>query len=436
MQSINQAGEAEKPKDQLACFQEVLPNHKIRALARESGAEDQRRRKLVIEMFFWLMVVGFGPGNEMKLKAIGDLFSIARLQAGETKEKAGISKEALSEQLSDRPWTFFRAVFDEIWFRMVHREEILLEEMRVFLVDATAVQVAMGLISHFPGNAAGKGKVWAGIKLHMRYGFFNHLPEIVGLTAQIRHEVSVNFLVPAGKAALYIFDLGYWKYDLFCSILERGQHFISRCKSTANPLILGIYQGQSEWIGKRLKDIRLTGKVIDLQINLSSANVSNPRLPYTLRLVGIWNGSTQSWRLYITSLCDPLAFAPGTIFELYRLRWQIEIFFRNLKHVLQIDHFLSTSENGIRIQIYAAMIFHLLTCLVMKDAAQSSRLPLVDFSFPYCAHILNLCLSYNLFGLWSDPQHTYTILLMAVSIMGLRPNRTRKPLYLIPPALS
>jgi putative transposase len=303
-------------------------------------------------------------------------------------------------------------------------------------VDATAIQVAMGLISHFPGNTVGKGKEWAGIKLHMRYGLFNHLPEIVDLTAQIRHEVTVNFLVPAGKAALYIFDLGYWKYDLFGSILERGQHFISRCKSTANPLILGIYQGQVEWIGKRLKDIQLTGKVIDLLINLSSANVSNPRLPHTLRLVGRWNESTQSWRLYITSLCDPLAFAPGAIFELYRLRWQIEIFFRNLKHVLQINHFLSTSENGIRIQIYAAMIFHLLTCLVMKEAAHSSGQPLENFSFPYCAHILDLCLSYNLFGLWSDSQHIHTVLLQVVSIMGLRPNRSRKPLYLNSPGLS
>jgi putative transposase len=272
MESINQAGQTEKPKDQLSCFQEVVPNHKIHALARENGAEDQRRRKLPIEIFFWLMVVIVGPGNELKLKAIGDLLSIARLQAGEPKEKAGISKEALSEQLSGRPWRFFEAVFDEIWFRIAHGEEILLEEMRVFLVDATAIQVAMGLISHFPGNSVGKGRVWAGIKLHLRYGLFNHLPEIVDLTAQIRHEVTVNFLVPAGKAALYIFDLGYWKYDLFCSILERGQHFISRCKSTANPLILGIYQGQVGWIGKRLKDIHLTGKVIDLQINLSSAS--------------------------------------------------------------------------------------------------------------------------------------------------------------------
>jgi hypothetical protein len=319
---------------------------------------------------------------------------------------------------------------------MAHQGEILIDDLRVFLVDASAVQVAMGLISHFPGNAIRGGKVWAGMKLHLRYGLFNHLPEIVDLTAQIRHEVTVNFLVPSGKAALYIFDLGYWKYDLFRSILERGQHFISRCKSTANPLILGIYQGQTEWIGKRLKDIHLTGKVIDLRINLSSANVSNPRLSYTLRLIGRWNESTQSWYLYLTSLCDPLAFAPGAIFALYRLRWQIEIFFRNLKCVLQIDHFLSTSENGIRIQIYAAMIFYLLTRLVMKEAGQTSGQPLEDFSFPYCAQILSICLSSSLFRLWSDNHAILTVLLEAVSIMGLRPNRHRRPLYLYPPGLS
>lgn len=422
MTSINQ-DEREGKTNQVREFEQVLGRHQIQAIAKRNGVEDQRRRKLPIEVFLWLIILGVGPGGELSLKAIGNKLHLARLAAGVEEKQASISKEALSEHFRECSWKIFKAVFDELWLRIGQGKQILIEEMRVMLVDATAIQVALCLMSRFAGNRTEKRPTWAGIKLHFRYELFTGLPDLVELTAQIRHEVTVNFLLPAGQPILYVFDLGYWKYELFGQILGRGQHFISRCKSIANPLILAVYQGDPTWVGKRFKTIACSGQMIDLLINLGSANLSNPQLAHPLRLVGTWNRSHQRWQFYVSSLLDPTSFSAQALCDLYRLRWQIEIFFRNLKQILHIDHFVSTTENGIRIQIYAALIFFLLTHLSIHEAARSSGYPISDFSFPYCAQFVHLYLLLT-FPLWlsaSDPDPQ--ILITAISRTGLRPNR-------------
>ncbi len=183
---------------------------------------------------------------------------------------------------------------------------------------------------------------------------------------------------------MYIFDLGYWMYALFDTIMDRQQHFISRLRQDCNPRIVKVYVGRPEWKGRRLKAIRLTGQKLDLLVNLSSDNPHNPQMRHAVRLVGEWIPKDQQWHLYITSLLAWPKYPLALILDLYRLRWQIEILFRNLKCVLQIANFVSTTENGIRIQIYAALIHYVLTQLIILKAAQKTGRPLEDFSVPYC----------------------------------------------------
>jgi len=231
---------------------------------------------------------------------------------------------------------------------------------------------------------------------------------------------------------LYIFDLGYWTYDLFDAIIERQQHFISRLRADCNPRILKVYGGRPEWVGQRLKAITLTGRQVDLLVNLSSAQPQNPQMRHNVRLVGQWIPKDQEWHLYITSLLAWQKYPVALIVDLYRLRWQIEILFRNLKRVLQIANFVSTTENGVRIQIYAALIHYVLTQLLILKAAQETGRPLEDFSLPYCLDAVQQVLAQTgeLIRKGQAPQWNQLEeqLLQAVIAHGLRPNRRRKPL--------
>ena len=103
-----------------------------------------------------------------------------------------------------------------------------------------------------------------------------------------------------------------------------------------------------------------------------------------------------------------------------------------MKHVLQIANFVSTTENGIRIRIYAALIHYVLTQLIMLKAAQETGRPLEDFSVPYCLNAVQQILAQTgeLIRKGQAPNWSQLAkwLVEAVIAIGLRPNQTRKPL--------
>ena len=238
------------------------------------------------------------------------------------------------------------------------------------------------LIQVFPGHKTGRKAEWAAVKLHTAFRLFRSVPEVLALTAEKVNDRKVGFLRPLGEKVLYVFDLGYWKYGLFDDIIELKQHFISRLREGCNPLIKEVYLGCQDWGGKRLKDVTLVGEEVDLLVNLSSAGPSNPKMKHDVRLVG--QRVDGDWHLYVTSIMDRVVYVVSLIAQIYALRWQIEIFFRDLKCVLRIKNFIATNENGVRIQIYAALIFYVLTHIVMLKAAQQVETPVEQMSVPKC----------------------------------------------------
>ncbi len=153
-------------------------------------------------------------------------------------------------------------------------------------------------------------------------------------------------------------------------------------------MIKKVYLGSPDWVGKRLKEITLTGTECDMLVNLSSDHSSGAKMKHDVRLVGQWLDKDQSWHLYITSLLAWQTFSLMLIVQLYRLRWQIEIFFRDLKSVLNIANFISSSENGIRIQIYATLIYYVLTHILILKAAEETNSSLELFSIPACLQVV------------------------------------------------
>ena len=82
------------------------------------------------------------------------------------------------------------------------------------------------------------------------------------------------------------------------------------------------------------------------------------------------------------------AFTPAHIYKLYALRWQVEIFFNVIKNVLSLQNIISRNKNGIMIEIYAALIFHLLTRIVIALAAQKTGQAIHQFSFERSAKLI------------------------------------------------
>jgi putative transposase len=421
-------------------LEHLVPASVLTLLARSQNAGDVRQRKLTATVFFWMTVLAFGPGGPITLHRIVTYALVASWMGGLGAAQVALSKEALSENFRERPWAFFAAVltyllttYATLWSQLAGQPNLMVvQDLQILLIDATVMRVARNLLDVFPASANGKCTDWAAVKLHTAYRLFRGVPEVLALTPQKQNERKISFLRPVGEAVLYLFDLGYWTYGLFDTIMDRTQHFISRLRQDCNPRILKVYVGQPAWVGRRLKSIQLTGQTVDCLVNVSSDNPKNPLMRHNVRLVGQWNRGAKRWHLYVTSLVAWQTYPLTLIIDLYRLRWQIEILFRNLKHVLRMANFVSTTENGIRIQIYAALIHYVLTHLLILKAAQETGRPIEDFSVPYCLDAVQQVLQQTQ-GLIIQGQvpawdRLDALLLGAVIVLGLRPNRKRKPL--------
>jgi putative transposase len=418
-----------------AVLKELLPAAQLKAWASNTGALDIRERKLTCVVFFWLVILALGPGGPMTLLGMVSLAVAACVMAGRPTRQAVTSKQAISENLAQRPWPYFAAALNYLLqghaqlFAQEAGQACLRVVDRVRLVDSTVMRVSLQLVQTFPGARTGRRKVWAALKLHAAWDLFQGVPAVLAITAQKANDRTVEFLRPQGERVLYIMDLGYWKYHLLDQIIERQQHFISRLRADCNPLIKAVYVGSQEWVGKRLKEITLTGTTCDLLVNLSSPHASGATMTHDVRLVGQWVDQHQRWHLYVTSLVDGQGFVVDLVVQLYRLRWQIEIFFRDLKSVLQIANFVSTSENGVRIQIYAALVYYVLTHIIILKVAHETQDPLESFSIPACLTVVGKVLERHTELLIPDLAVDWptleTRLVEAVKALRRRPNSKR-----------
>lgn len=416
---------------------QLLPANILTQLAHRCSADDERRRKLTCVVFFWMAVLAFGPGGPITLHSLVTCTLVAHVLAGCAGSPAHLSKEAVSENFRERPWQFFEAVFQyllityaQLWRQLANAPRALVvEHLHVLLMDATIMRVANQLFAIFPARANRRCKRWAAIKLHVGLRLFRSVPEVVTFSTHKKNEHQIDFLRPRDEAVVYIFDLGYWTYALFDTIIERGQHFLSRLREDCNPPILDVLVGDPHWVGQRLKTIALTGSIIDLVVRLRGSHPTHPQMHHDVRLVGRWVEQEHAWHLYVTSLLDPAAYPVTLLVDLYRLRWQIEIFFRNLKCVLRIANFVSITENGIRLQLYAALIHYVLTQLIILKAMHVTGRPWEDFSIPYCLdavqQVLHSTSPLLLQGSALNWDAIEAQLLYVVITNGLRPNRKR-----------
>jgi len=225
---------AQLPADWRERFKLLLPTEVLQDIACRCGALDVRERKLPCVVFFWAMVLVLSQDGPVWLSSIASQVSVACILAGWEMQGRGLSKQAISDNLTRRPWGFFAAVFKYLWScyaLQVGGPWVGVESVRqldILLVDATVLRVACGLAQRFPTYATPRSTSWAALQLHSRLAVMHGLPEVVALTTVKTDELSVEFLRQAGELVLYVFDLGYWCYALYDEIMDRRQQFLSR----------------------------------------------------------------------------------------------------------------------------------------------------------------------------------------------------------------
>lgn len=215
---------------------------------------------------------------------------------------------------------------------------------KIFLLDSTTISLCLSLFDWAKYKTA-KGAV----KMHTLLDYDGNLPAYVNITDGKTADNKGAYDVPLHKGSVIVADRFYNDLTLLNVWDSKGVFFVIRHKEKLR------YTSIKE---NNLPENRHKNILIDEVIELK--NPSSKKLyPKKLRRVAVWNEEKEQ---IIELITNQTSWTANTISELYKSRWQIEIFFREIKQNLHIKSFIGTTENAVMIQIWTALI----TILILK----------------------------------------------------------------------
>ena len=219
-------------------------------------------------------------------------------------------------------------------------------DQTVYALDSTTINLCLSV---FPWAQFRRTK--AAIKLHTLLDLRGNIPSFIHISDGKLHDVNVlDQLVPE-PGSFYIMDRGYLDFERLHLFSQWAAFFVIRAKS--NLKFRRVYSRPIE------KD---TGLRCDQSIVLQSFYPSK-YYPDKLRRIKYHDRETNKTLIFLT---NNFSLPPLTIAQLYRCRWQVELFFKWIKQHLRIKSFFGTTENAVKTQIWIAVSVYVLVAIVKK----------------------------------------------------------------------
>ncbi len=337
--------------------QKLVPWSALDKLVDEHGADDLVRRFTTRQQFKALLFGQLSGANSLR-----DLITTMESHRGRLYHcGAAVPKRST---LADANRLRSSAVFAELFKTMLAgRARGLRRKMTdaVRLIDSTSLRLA--------GAGAGWARFSAqvcGAKAHIVYDPEAELPVYCEVSAANVNDVSVAKPMPLERGATYVFDLGYYDYGWWADLDAAGCRIVTRFKTNTPLTDLRACAAVA-----RGGDI-LSDRIGFLPERQARSRRNPMREPVREIVVRRQNGKP------LRLLTNDLDIAAQEIADLYKQRWDIELFFRLMKQTLRIVKFLGRSENAVRIQIAVALIAYLLLSALRKICdVETSHLQLV-----------------------------------------------------------
>lgn len=257
------------------------------------------------------------------------------------------SRATLSRANEQQPHELYKELFHRLLGRCQNlapsnKRFKFKESAKLFLLDATMINLTLSL---FPWAKYRKGKGAA--KLHIGLDADGYLPAFVDLSEGKEHEINMARQLELPKNSYIVFDRGYTDYSWYQELTENGIRFVTRLKSNAATIP-----------GPKRRGRKSPGVLLDQQIQLKG-------VAGAFREVHYLDAETGITYEFLTNVLDIQA---ATVADLYKERWQIELFFKWIKQNLHIKGFLGTSRNAVMTQIWVVLCAYLLLAFLKFQA--------------------------------------------------------------------
>jgi hypothetical protein len=376
--------------DQLALatpqeWQELVPRDLLEQVAKEHGG-DQASGKLTAPVHLWILLVGVLSGGCSSLK---DLIAHTQERFGRALgwlvgDKPWVTPSALSQRNKTRPVAFWQTLYQRLrqhhfgtrWLRKAWQKKVGVIEA----VDSSTFRLMARLRHVFAPSGSGGPKKGSqnkkgALKIHQVYHVGDELPADLAIGPAKEHDKKgwKKALRQLQEGVLYLIDRGYCSFALWWDIVNAGAYFIT-------PLKAGLVYEHLRWLNPK----RQRERVRDELVRFPGMDRGDDFV--ILRVVHI-RQEDGTWWSYVTNLIDE-GLTPKDIADIYSLRWRIEIFFRHLKHTLNMGHWFAHSEAGVQAQLYAALLGYLLSQVVLLWASREARTAPEQYRFTTVVHEL------------------------------------------------
>ena len=255
----------------------------------------------------------------------------------------GIHRSTFSDANTHRAYQ----IFEDLFYHLLSRCKNLTPKHKfrfknpLYTIDASIIDLCLSV---FPWAKFRKTK--GAIKMHCLYDHSGALPTFLTITDGKKHDVRVvkDNTVPLLPDSIISIDKAYIDYTWLNSLDEQGVWFVTRAKTNIDYVVVGQHPVSGKGV---LSDERAF-----LQGPLTKTKYSKE-----LRLIRYYDEEREK---SLTFLTNNFKLAATTIAQIYKSRWQIELFFKWIKQNLKIKSFLGTSKNAVLTQIWVAMCYYLL----------------------------------------------------------------------------
>nr|HOP41044.1 IS4 family transposase [Geobacteraceae bacterium] len=249
--------------------------------------------------------------------------------------RSAVSRNTLANANKVRDWRIYADLAQsliQVARKLYLSDDFALElDNTVYALDATTIDLCLSM---FPWANFRKTK--GAVKLHTLLDLRGNIPAFIYISDGKLHEVRTLDLLPIEPGAFYVMDRGYLDFERLYPFTYGGAFFVIRAKS--NLKCRRIYSHPVD---------RTTGIVCDQSVQLTGVRQAKC-YPEKLRRVKYYDATTEKTLVFLT---NNFVLPSLTIAELYRCRWQVELFFKWIKQNLRIKTFYGTSENAVKVQI-------------------------------------------------------------------------------------
>jgi hypothetical protein len=283
--------------------------------------------------------------------------------------RSAVKRSTLADANESRNWRIWSELAGVLIrrARKLYANDSLAVELdnTVYALDSSTIDLCLSLFDWAPFRSTK-----AAIKLHTLLDLRGAIPSFIHISDGKLHDVKVLDMLSFEPGAFYVMDRGYVDFSRLYVLHQAGAFFVTRAKASMDAR--RVYSASVD---------RSTGVICDQRVMLNGY-YSAKHYPEHLRRIRFADPESGKTLIFLT---NNTALPPLTICALYKSRWQVELFFKWIKQHLRIKHFLGTSENAVKTQLWCAVATYVLIAIVKKELQ-------LDASLYTCLQILSVSL--------------------------------------------